>query len=142
MANEYDDLADSQFTLEFSADGTAWQEVPVLQEADYPESNPVLDDITPTDAHRKIEARVDFIEDGSIKGQFVFKSGGTADAALKAAYDDDTELHWRFKFEDAPEFNTQFLGKLVKFTVKPEKKKKIRVDFELSITSDLTPVTP
>ena len=137
-STEYDNLADSQHKLEFSPDGTVWTEVPVLQEADYPEETPVTDDITPTDAHRTINAKVDFIEDGTITGQFVYKEGGAAETALKTAYDDGKTLFWRMTFEDAPSLNIKFEGFLAKYSITAEKKKKIRVDFEISITSDLT----
>ena len=139
VSTEFEGLADSQHKLEYSADGgTTWTKVPVLQEADYPEETPVTDDITPTDAHRTIKAKVDFVEDGTIKGQFVYKEGGTEGTALKAAYDDDKTLLWRITFEDAPSLNTQFEGFIAKFSIKAEAKKKIRVDFEVSITSELT----
>lgn len=139
-SNNYSDLADSQHKLQFSADGTAWTDVPVLQESDYPEEAPVLDDITPTDANRTIKAKVDFIEDGTLKGKFVYKEGGTAESTLKAAYDAGTTLFWRILFTDAPSLNRQFEGFLAKFVPVAEAKKKIRVDFEISITSKLTPV--
>lgn len=139
VSTEFDNLADSQHKLEFSTDsGATWQKVPVLQNADYPEENPVTDDVTPTDAHRTVKAKVDFIEDGTIKGQFVYKEGGTEGVALKKAYDENKTLLWRMTFEDAPSLNIQFEGFLSKFSIKAENKKKIRVDFELSITSELT----
>ena len=74
VSTEFDNLADSQHKLEFSVDaGTAWQKVPALQQSDYPDQTPVLDDITPTDAHRTIKAPVDFFEDGTLKGQYIYK---------------------------------------------------------------------
>lgn len=140
-STEYDNLADSQHTLEFSTDGGAtWQKVPVLQESPYPEEEPVLDDITPTDAHRTVKAKVDFIEDGTFKGTFIYKEGDTAVNALRQAYKDSKTLDWRLKFEDAPSLNTQFEGFIAKFTPRPEIKKKIRVEFEVSVTSELKPV--
>lgn len=144
-STEFENLADSQHKLEFSTDDKAtWQKVPVLQEADYPEETPVTDDVTPTDAHRTVKAKVDFIEDGTIKGQFVYKEGGTQGIALKQAYNENKTLNWRMTFEDAPSLNIEFDGFLSKFVVKAENKKKIRVDFEISITSELTKpaVTP
>ena len=138
-STEFEGTADSQYKLEFSADnGTTKHKVPILQESDYPEETPVLDDITPTDAHRTIKAKVDFVEDGTIKGQFVYKEGGTEGTALKAAYDANNTLLWRITFEDAPSLNIQFEGFIAKFSIKAEAKKKIRVDFEVSITSELT----
>lgn len=139
---EVEDLADSQYTLEYSLDGTAYNKVPALQNADYPDENPVLDDVTPTDAHRTIKEKVDFFDDGAIKGQLVYKEGRQAEIDLKKAYDDNKTLFWRIKFEDAPSLNQQFQGQVTKWAPKAEKKKKIRVDFELTITSDLTPITP
>lgn len=142
VSDEFEGLADSQHRLEFSDDGgSTWNKVPVLQNSDYPEETPVLDDVTPTDAHRKIEVPVDFFEDGKISGQYIYKEGGAIGAKLKKAYDDRKTLQWRLIFEDAPSLNTQFEGLIAKHAPKPENKKKIRVDFEISITSDLKPVT-
>lgn len=141
MATEFDNLADSQHTLEFSNDaGRTWKKVPVLQESDYPEETPVLDDVTPTDAHRTIEVPVDFFEDGKITGQFIYAEGNADVGLLKTAFKNRTALLWRLKFEDAKSLNVQFEGRIVKYSPKPEKKKKIRVDFEVSISSDLQPV--
>ena len=73
-STEFEGTADSQYKLEFSADnGTTKHKVPILQESDYPEETPVLDDITPTDAHRTVKAKVDFVEDGTVKGQYIYK---------------------------------------------------------------------
>ena len=141
-STEFEGTADSQYKLEFSADnGTTKHKVPILQESDYPEETPVLDDITPTDAHRTIKAKVDFVEDGTVKGQYIYKEGDAAAIALKTAYDNDTALTWYLTFEDAPGLNVEFDGFLAKHTPKPKKKEKIRVDFEISITSDLRALT-
>ena len=139
VSTEFDNLADSQHKLEFSVDaGTTWQKVPALQQSDYPDQSPVLDDITPTDAHRTIKAPVDFFEDGTLKGQYIYKEGDAACTALKTAYDGKKTILWRLTFEDAASLNSQFEGFIAKLTPKPESKKKIRVDFEVSITSELT----
>lgn len=140
--NEFDDLADSQFTLEYSVDGTVYSKVPRLEEMPYPEETPVLDDVTTTDAHRTIKVPVDFFDDGSVKGSLVHKKGDPDILALETAYKAKKTLFWRLKFEDDPALDVQFEGLIAKFTVKAEKKKKIRREFEITITSDLTTPTP
>lgn len=140
---EVEDLADSQYTLEYSIDGgKTYNKVPALQNADYPADNPVLDDVTPTDAHHTVKEKVDYSDDSTIKGQFVYKEGRQAEIDLKTAYDTNKTLFWRQKFEDAPSLTCQYQGQVTKWSPKAEKKKKIRVDIEITRTSDLTPITP
>lgn len=145
MANpstEFDDLADSQYTLEYSVDGTIFKKVPRLEEAPYPEETPVLDDVTTTDSHRTIKVPVDFFDEGSIKGSLIHKKDDPDILALNAAYKAKKTLTWRLKFADDPALDVQFEGLIAKFMVKAEKKKKIRREFEITITSDLKPITP
>ena len=79
------------------------------------------------------EEPVDFFESGEIKFTYAHIEGNADHTALKKAYDDNTELTWQFKFENASSLNQQFKGRITDMTPKMDKTKKLRMECSLII---------
>ncbi len=126
--------ADSFYALYYSTDGRAFKKVPKLEKADPPPKKKTVDDTTPTDSHIKIEELVDYYESSEIKFTYIHEEGNADHIALKKAYDDNTELTFQMRFEDAPSLNQQFKGRITEMTPQPDKAKKLRMECSLSMT--------
>lgn len=133
--------ADSFYQLLYSVDGASFKVVPKLESADPPPKKKTLDDVTPTDSHIKVEEPVDFFESGEIKFTYAHIEGNADHTALKKAYEDNTELTWQFKFENASSLNQQFKGRITDMTPKMDKTKKLRMECSLSMTTKPTHIT-
>lgn len=134
-----DNLVDAYYTLHVSTDGLTFDKLKHLQKCDPPTSDKTLDDVTPTDAKRTVKAVVDFTEDSEIDFEFVLDPADVQHLAIQAAYDDNTELTWQFKFTNAPTLSREFKGMVSK--LKPstdDTKKKIRMMGTITITSEPT----
>ena len=139
-----DNLVDAYYTLHVSTDGLTFDKVKHLQKCDQPTSEKTLDDVTPTDAKRTVKAVVDFTEDSVIDFEFVLDPAVVQHLAIQAAYDDNTELTWQFKFTNAPTLSREFKGMVSKLTPSTDDtKKKIRMQGTITITSEPTAtITP
>ncbi len=132
--------ADSFYQLLYSADGASYKPIPKLESADPPPRKKTLDDVTPTNSHVKVEEPVDFYEGTEIKFTYAHIEGDADHTALKKAYDDNTELTWQFKFENATSLGQQFKGRITDMTPKPDKSKKLRIECSLSLTTKPTAI--
>lgn len=132
--------ADSYYQLLYSTDGASFKPVPKLESADPPPRKKTLDDVTPTNSHIKVEEPVDFYEGTEIKFTYAHIEGDADHTALKKAYDDNTELTWQFKFENAGSLNQQFKGRITDMTPKMDKVKKLRMECSLSLTTKPTAI--
>lgn len=139
-----DNLVDAYYTLHVSTDGLTFDKVKHLQKCDPLTSEKTLDDVTPTDAKRTVKAVVDFTEDSEIDFEFVLDPADVQHLAIQAAYDDNTELTWQFKFTNAPTLSREFKGMVSKLTPSTDDtKKKIRMQGTITITSEPTAtITP
>ncbi len=134
-----DNLVDAYYTLHVSTDGLTFDKVKHLQKCDPPTSEKTLDDVTPTDAKRTVKAVVDFTEDSEIDFEFVLDPADVQHLAIQAAYDDNTELTWQFKFTNAPTLSREFKGMVSKLMPSTDDtKKKIRMQGTITITSEPT----
>ena len=127
--------ADSFYQLFYSTDGQTFKKVPKLQNADPPSRKKVVDDVTPTDSHVKVEEPVDFFETSEIKFTYAHDEGDADHIALKKAYADNSKLTFQFRFEDAPSLNQQFEGRITDMTPQADKTKKLRMECSISVTS-------
>ena len=134
-----DNLVDAYYTLHVSTDGTTFKKVEYLQNCDPVAEEKTLDDVTPTDAKRTVKAVVEFTEDSDIDFEYVLEPTNTEHLAIQAAYDDNTELTWQFKFTNAPTLSREFKGMVSKLTPSTnDTKKKIRMMGTITITSEPT----
>lgn len=139
-----DNLVDAYYTLHVSTDGSTFEKVEYLQKCDPVVEEKTLDEVTPTDAKRTVKAVVDFTEDSEIDFEFVLDPADVQHLAIQAAYDDNTELTWQFKFTNAPTLSREFKGMVSKLTPSTDDtKKKIRMQGTITITSEPTAtITP
>lgn len=134
-----DNLVDAYYTLHVSTDSLTFNKVKHLQKCDPPTSEKTLDDVTPTDAKRTVKAVVDFTEDSEIDFELALDPADVQHLAIQAAYDDNTELTWQFKFTNAPTLSREFKGMVSKLTPSTDDtKKKIRMMGTITITSEPT----
>lgn len=132
-----DGLADSQFYLEISPDGTTYTKVELMLDVDMPEEIRVTDDITPTDARNTHKVAVNFFEANDINFEMVYNPDDEQHTALKTAYRDNTALHCRIIFEDNRVEGFAFIGSLTKFTPAADPQKKLRYNGTLLISSNI-----
>ncbi len=133
--------ADSFYQLHYSTDGSTFKKVPKLESADPPPRKKTLDETTTTDSNIKVEEPVDYYEGSEIKFTYAHIENDPDHAALKKAYDDNSELTWQYKFTQASSLNQQFKGRITDMTPKGEKAKKLRMECVLSLTTKPTNIT-
>lgn len=129
------DSSDSFYTLEYSSDGTVFKKIPKLQSAQPPSHKKVVDETTSTDDHIKVEEPIDFFDGSEIDFEYVHVENDPEHIKLKTAYENNTELTWRYKFTQAPSLSKQFKGRITELTPTPDPKKKLRQKGRINISS-------
>lgn len=132
-----DGLADSQFRLEISTDGTVYKKVELLLDLDMPEEVRVTDDITPTDAHNTHKVAVNFFEANDLNFEMVFNPDDVQHKAILSAYRMNKVIHCKILFEDTRLEGFSFIGTLTKLTPVADPQKKLRYNGTILIGSDI-----
>lgn len=134
-----ENLVDAYYTLNVSEAGTTFAKTKHLLSCEPPTSEKTLDNVTATDDKRTVKAVVDFTEDSEIDFEFALDPDNTEHLLIQAAYADNTELTWQFKFTNAPTLSREFKGMVSKLTPQTDDtKKKIRMMGTITITNEPT----
>ena len=141
MAKVVENLVDSFYTLHVSATGTDYKKVEHLQKCDQPSEENVLDEVTATDDHRTVKAVVKFKEDSELEFEFILDPKDTTHQLIQKNFEDGKELHWQYKYTEAPSESRQFKGMISKLTTdSSDIKKKLRKTGTITITGDVTKI--
>lgn len=134
-------LVDSFYKLSISTDGTKFNKIEHLQKCDVPSEEQVLDEVTSTEDHRTVKARVNFKEDGEVEFEYVLDPQDETHRMIQTTFDTGAEATFKLEFINVPSESRQFKGIIAKLTTNAEDtKKKIRKSGTITITSDVTKV--
>ena len=136
-----ENLVDSIYRLfvKTADEAPSYTKLPHLLKCEPPVEDPVLDDVTATDDRRTVKVPVDFTEDSEIEFEYVLDATNPVHMAIQDAFDNRTELDFKYVYVTAPKMSRGFKAMVVKLTPDAEdKKKKMRMKGTLSITSDPT----